>query len=366
MGELGISIYPHGNNTEDIVSYLQTAAKYGFTRIFTCLISTEGGIEDIQSRFGRICNEANKVGMKVVADVDTDIFKKLGLSWQSEDLKFFSDLGLYGIRLDLGFSGIEESIMSYNPYGLKIEINASNGTKTIDNILSHQANRENILGCHNFYPHRYTGLSRAHFLRCSKQFKDLGIRTAAFINSAAADHGPWPVSEGLCTLEEHRSLSVVTQAKDLFQTGAIDDVIIANAYASEEELKSLGALNRELLTLTVDIHPEASEVIRKILLEELHFNRGDVSDYLVRSTQTRVKYKGQSFPPFNTPAINKGDVLVESDLYARYAGEMQLALKPMENSGKTNVVARILEEEWPLLDLIEPWQKFRLVERIKP
>ena len=77
-----------------------------------------------------------------------------------------------------------------------------------------------------------------------------------------------------------------------------------------------------------------------------------------RSTQSRVKYKGEKFPPFNTPDIKRGDIIVESDLYTRYAGELQVALKDMKNSGKSNVVARIVEEELFLLDYIEPWTKF--------
>ena len=32
----------------------------------------------------------------------------------------------------------------------------SNGTKYVDNIMSHRPNRENLIGCHNFYPHRYS------------------------------------------------------------------------------------------------------------------------------------------------------------------------------------------------------------------
>ncbi|MGL4849246.1 MAG: phospho-sugar glycosidase domain-containing protein, partial [Clostridium sp.] len=82
------------------------------------------------------------------------------------------------------------------------------------------------------------------------------------------------------------------------------------------------------------------------------------SDYVIRSTQSRVKYKGESFPPAYTPDMVKGDVMIESDLYTRYAGELQLARKEMKNSGKTNVVARVVEEERFLIDLIEPWGKF--------
>lgn len=45
-----------------------------------------------------------------------------------------------------------------------------------------------------------------------------------------------------------------------------------------------------------------------------------------------------------------------------YAGELQIALKDMENSGKSNVVGCIREEEIFILDEIKPWQKFRLQE----
>lgn len=63
----------------------------------------------------------------------------------------------------MGFSGQEEAFMSLDTSNLKIELNMSNGTKYADNILSYQPNKENIIGCHNFYPRRYTGLSRQHF-----------------------------------------------------------------------------------------------------------------------------------------------------------------------------------------------------------
>lgn len=44
---------------------------------------------------------------------------------------------------------------------------------------------------------------------------------------------------------------------------------------------------------------------------------------------------------------------------------MQVALQEMENSGNTNIVARIVPEERYLLDTILPWQHFRLVEKKK-
>ena len=94
--------------------------------------------------------------------------------------------------------------MAYNPEHLKIEINASLGTKYLDNIMSHYPNLDTIITCHNFYPQRYSGLSYAHFAKCSSDIKAQNIKVAAFISSQQPNtFGPWPVNEGLCTLEMH-------------------------------------------------------------------------------------------------------------------------------------------------------------------
>lgn len=361
MKKLGISIYPNNEANEKILNYIELAAKYGFKRIFTCLISApDREIEDVLKEFKKIVTYANEKDMEVIADVDHSVFKKFNITYK--DLSFFTEIGLYGVRLDLGYSGMEESIMTYNPYGIKVELNMSGGTKYVDNIFSYKPNVENLLGCHNFYPHVYTGLGYEHFIKCSKQFKDLGIRTAAFVNSKIAKFGPWPVSEGLCTLEMHRGLPIDVQAKHLFITGLIDDVIIANQFASEDELRVLSKINKDMLEFKVNLVDDISEIERKIVLEEPHFNRGDISEYVARSTQSRVKYSGHNFPPFNTTDIKRGDVLIDSSLYTRYAGELQIALKDMKNTGKTNVVGRIAEEELFLLDYLEPWMKFAFVE----
>ena len=357
MRRLGISVYPNHSKVEDVKAYIELASKYNFKRMFTCLLSVEGDKEKAITEFKEIIAVAKHHGMEVIADVNPDLFEELGVSYT--DLSFFQEIGADGIRLDNGFTGNEESVMTFNPQGLKIELNISNGTRYLENILSFQANPSNLYGCHNFYPHRYTGLGYDHFITTSKQYKEQGLKTAAFVSSATATLGPWPVSEGLCTLEMHRELPIVTQAKHLWATELIDDVIIGNAFASKEELKALSEIDPYQLTLNCELVEETPEIEQKIVLEEPHFNRGDVSDYVIRSTQSRVKYSGHEFPAFNTPDINKGDILVESSLYARYAGELQLALLPMKNSGRTNVVGRVVEEEVFLLDLIKPWQKFK-------
>lgn len=353
---LGISIYPNHSTVEDDKKYIALASKYGFKRIFTCLLSVDGEKEKIIANFKKTIAFANEQGMEVIADISPRVFNELGISYN--DLSFFGQLGAAGIRLDMGFTGHEEAMMTFNPYNLKIELNMSNATKYIDNIMTYQPNRSNLLGCHNFYPHRYAGLSYPFFMECSQKFKDLGMRTAAFISSHDATFGPWPIVEGLPTLEMHRELPIDVQAKHLFATGLIDDVMIGNAYASEAELKRLSELNLDKITLAVEVDHQTGDLEKTIMFDEPHFYRGDVSEYMIRSTQSRVKYRGQEFKPGNTRDIKRGDILIENDLYGQYAGELQIALKDMKNSGKTNVVGRIREEEIFLLDYIQPWGKF--------
>ena len=357
MRKLGVSIYPDRSSLEENKKYLDLASKYNFTRVFTNLLSVDMNESYSFNDFKEIVKYASNLGMEVIADVSPAVFKTLDIHYT--ELKFFKDISLSGIRLDLGFSGKEESVMSFNPYDLKIEVNMSSGTKYIENIISYIPNKDNIIGCHNFYPHKYSGLSRKHFMETSSIFKKHGLRTAAFVSSSNGKFGPWPVNEGLPTLEEHRMLPIEVQAKDLFNTELIDDVIVSNCYASDNELKSLKEIDKDILTFKVELIDGLPKIERKIILEEPHFNRGDVSEYMIRSTESRVKYKDYDFQLINPKDIEKGDILIDSSLYTHYSGELQIALKPMENSGRTSVVGKIVDKEMYLLDYIKPWQKFK-------
>ncbi|WP_308687897.1 DUF871 domain-containing protein [Streptococcus oralis] len=360
MRKLGVSVYPGHNEIDDILAYLDLASKYGFSRVFTCLLSV-GNQEKTISDFKKAVKFAVSRGMEVIADVDLSVFDKLNLKY--DDLTFFKDMGLTGIRLDGGFSGREEADMTFNPQGLVIELNMSIENRYLENIAAYQPNFENLIGCHNFYPHRYTGLSIEHFMSTSKRYKSLGLRTAAFVNSKTAKTGPWPVEEGLCTLELHRDWEITSATKWLWATELIDDVIIANSFASEEELRALSEINPYLLSLDCELAKEDTKVERRIILEEPHLVRGDSSDYMLRSSQSRITHRGEYFAPHNTHTIQRGDILIDNSLYTKYAGEAQIALLQMENVGKTNVVGRVLERDLPLLDMLKAWQKFKFIDK---
>lgn len=49
----------------------------------------------------------------------------------------------------------------------------------------------------------------------------------------------------------HRNLDIATATKHLFATGLIDDVIVGNAYASEDELKRMSEVNEYQVVFNV-------------------------------------------------------------------------------------------------------------------
>lgn len=360
MRKLGVSIYPEKTTMEKDKQYIDLAAKYGFQRVFTCLLSAEGDIEKIKKMYKEIIKYSTDKGMEVVLDVAPNIFQKLNISY--DDLTFFKELGATGIRLDIGFDGLKEANMSFNNLDLDIELNMSNDTYYLENILSHTARKDKIIGCHNFYPQVFTGLSYDYFIKCSKRFKENNIRTAAFVSTSCGEIGPWSINDGLCTLEEHRNLNITTAAKHLWATGLIDDVIIGNAYASEDELKKLGELNRYLVELDIYLEKNISD-IEKSIINELHVRRGDINDYMIRSTEIRKKHINSEIQILDGKEQKIGDIMIGNNSFGKYKGELQVILKDIPKDERKNKVAIVAEEELFLLSYVGAWSKFKLKVR---
>lgn len=354
---IGISIYPERSTFEKDKAYIDSAHAHGFKRIFTSLLEITGDSDQVVGNFKRIVKYASELGMEVMVDINPKIFEQIGVSYSN--LSFFHDLGAFGIRLDMGFTGREEAEMTRNPYGLKIEVNMSIGTSYIDNIMSFSPKRENLLGSHNFYPMRYSGLDEEFFKYCAHQFRNQCIRTAAFVTSQHGDLGPWPVQDGLCTLEDHRDMDIASQVRYMLLTGLIDDIIIGNAYATEDELKSMAAVYSDTHpSLTVELSTDISDIEHSIVLDELHSYRGDRSAYMLRSSLPRFKHKNSDIPAHNCIAIKRGDIVVGNNTFGQYKGELHIALKEMKNRGQVNVVGHLTKESEYMLQYLRPWSKF--------
>lgn len=357
MGRLGVSIYPEHSTPEKDMAYLTLAAKYGFSRVFTCLLSVNKPAEEIKADFKQVCEHANNLGMEVIVDVAPRVFTALGITY--DNLSFFKEIGASGFRLDEGFNGGVEANMTYNPHGLKVEINASSDSPYIDLVMFHKPARSKLIACHNFYPQTFSGLDLPLFKAASKKLRGYNIPIAAFVGSQEeGTYGPWPVNEGLCTLEAHRTMPIDAQARHLFATGLVDDVIIANAYASEEELKALSEVDRDMLTFGVELEPTVSEIEKEIIFEFKHHVRADMPKFMARSTMCRLAYANADIPATNTRDLKRGDIIVVNNEYGHYKGELHIILEDMPNDGRKNVVGHIPEYEHVMLEYVVPNAKF--------
>lgn len=358
MNQLGVSIYPSTSNFEEDKEYLDLASSLGFTRIFTSMLEITGDGEEAINKFKRIIEYGNSLNMKTILDVNPKLFEQFGEDVSYDNLSFFKKLSAAGIRLDLGFSGAEEAKMTKND-DLIIEVNMSGATKYIDNIMSNLPNRDRLYASHNFYPQKYSGLSQEHFDKTTAMFNQYDIKTAAFITSQEGGLGPWPVQKGLPTLERHRNLPIQTQATHFRLMDSIEDLLIGNAYATKEELELMSeAYLSNHPFFEIELVDELTDLERKIILEEVHQYRGDHSSYMIRSSQPRVKYKGEDIPAHHTNEIKRGDVLICNNNFGQYRGEVQIALTDMENDGDRNVLGQLKENTEFLLDFVKPMGTF--------
>ncbi len=360
MHKLGISVYPEKSTTKEVYDYLELASKYGFTRIFTCLLSVESPKEVIVEEFGDFMRKAHSLGYEVAVDTNPNVFKHLGATYN--DLSVFKEIGVDIIRLDGSFGVTEDIEITRNPYGIKIEFNGSMD-QGVELLLKQGGNKDQVTICHNFYPERYSGLDWDLFVSLNKYWKSLNLHTACFVSSNAENtHGPWNVFCGLPTVEDMRGLPIDLQARYYLATGDIDDIIIGNAYATEEELKALSELDMQSIVLKMD-EEGTTDVEKEIVYDYApHFDRYDHSSYYLRSSFPRLNYKETSIPYREYPHdhFKKGDVLIVNDNLAHYRGELEICLKDMPNDGERNCVGHIKEEELKLLDLIKPGFHFKI------
>ena len=362
MKRLGISVYPEHTTKEKAYAYIRRAGELGYKRIFTCFLSVTESKEDTVKNFKEFCDVAHEAGMIVAADTNPEVFRKLDAT--PYDLSVFHEIGLDIIRLDGHFGEVEDIAITHNPSGIKIEYNAP-GTIAVNNLIECGADEENMCFCSNFFPQRHTGMGLDRYTDLTSRYKKAGMRVASFITSQEDNtFGPWPVYDGLPTLEMHRDLPIDLQLRHLNAINLCQDILIGNCFASDEELQLLAKTDLTKINMKIDLEPDISDTERDIIFWDRHAHRDDCNDLIVRSSWPRVFFKGRPVPvrKRKDPVAHRGDVLVVNDNLEHYRGELWIVLKDLEVSDEYNLVGRLHEHEDILLDYIKPRGLFGLIE----
>lgn len=382
MHKLGISVYPDKTPIEEVYTYMEKAAKLGFTRIFTCFLSIpDDEREEYLVSFKDFMKKAHELGFEVAADTNPAVFDIIGAT--PDNLKPFADLGLDIIRLDGNFGTQGDIQVTRNPYNIKIEFNASMDAG-VELLINNGGNKDQMIMCHNFFPERYTGLDFDLFMEFNRYWKELNLHTAAFVSSNN-EHtiGPWQVFCGLPTVEIMRGLPIEVQARYLLATGDVDDILIGNYPATDEELEALSKINYQAIEVRVE-EVEGITKNEQLIMYDFapHWDRYDHSSFMLRSSQPRVKFKAQKSVqdlfttdesiqvesqsiPYRDPGkkmFTRGDVLVVNDNLAHYRGELEIVLTEIPNDGERNLVATVKPEDLGLLEFIKPGYHFKLIK----
>lgn len=384
---LGVSVYPEQETLEEIDAYLKLASSYGFTKVFTSVFSVPGTKEEVISYFKNFTAIAHKYGMKVCGDCNTDLFAKLGIT--ETDLSVVNEMGIDIVRMDVCYMDERDVTLINNNYSVGVEMSAG-FIEPIDKALAGGANPDNIAVCHNFYPQKYTGADIPSIKKINEHWKEKGVRCAIFITSKKPDaHGPWPVHDGLVTIEEHRFMSVGDQVRHCIAMDDVDEILFANAFATEDEFKEVAeVMNQVYVDITVNHdygemiaqflpHGELKRLPLEINLEEglsdterqiLYYPTHSVSEYIhfmIRSRWTRITCHGIPVPYRKSEQkyFHRGDVLIVNDNLEYYRGEIQICMKDMENDGQRNLVGRIDQNALYILDEMKQGDTFCFLKK---
>lgn len=357
MGK-GISIFTGMKYTlEENISFIKKSKKLGFDNIFTSLHIPEANYEKAVEEFKEIAIVADNINMKIIADISPRAFTFLGADMNN--LKKVKDMGIYGVRVDFGFSPKEISSFSHNKLNLKIEINASTVTERFFNELENfSPNYKMLQACHNYYPRLNTGISTETFNRKNEMLKKRNMKISAFIPSLVNKRAP--IFEGLPTLEKHRFLDPYVAAKELFALD-MENVIFGDSIPSDDEIKRIGAINENMVEIRIRVNV-CSLLEKKIIFEHIHTNRLDSAEDVIRSTNSRVDlHHGNVIYPHNNARRPIGSITIDNKDYLRYSGELQICKKLLPPDMRVNVVGSVYKNDLILLDYIDDETKFKLI-----
>lgn len=343
---LGCSIYltEHENRIAPLA-----APAAGGAPVFLSLHITEEFTPDYPRRVKALCDSLREQDCRILADVS----RKTLLAFGAQDLiSLAKHLGLWGLRLDYGFS-LEETLAL--AARMPIAVNAS--TVAEETVAALAGAGETVFAMHNFYPRPETGLDEDFLRESTMRLHQAGMKVLAFIPGDTVLRGP--LGMGLPTLERHRGVAPSAAFADLAVNFGVDGIFAGDPGVSETEQAYIRHFCQTgEISLPVCFRPGYEELYGRVFT-----CRPDSPAWLIRFQESRT-YAGQgaSVAEDNCAARTRGTVTMDNRNYARYSGEIQLLRRDLPRDDKVNVIGRVSEKHMILIDCIRRGTRFRLME----
>ncbi|WP_271489630.1 DUF871 domain-containing protein [Enterococcus sp. 5H] len=349
----GISVFLGEEITNQTRNYIQKMQQIGFEGIFTSLHIPEDDASLYAERLKELGRIAKVNQMKLMVDISGEALMRAGFSF--EDLDEIIAIGVTGLRMDYAISNQKIAEASRI---IEIGLNASTITeKDVAELNYYKADFTNFQAWHNYYPRPETGLSSQFFNSKNSWLKEVGFQVFAFIPGNGELRGP--LGEGLPTLEKHRYTNPLAAAIELKEDFDIDGIYIGDPRISERTRLQFEEYNHKKLIL-MEVADVGSDYYELILGD--HTNRQDEARDVLRSADARFRDRVTIIPE-RAQSRNLGSVTVDNELYGRYMGEIQVALKELPADKKVNVAAKIVKDDRSLLNVIKAGSAFKLIEK---
>lgn len=326
--ELGISVYL-SYEIDEIKTVLQKAAQHNFKYAFTSLHIPEENTNKYIDKIKSLIEECKNLNLFPMVDVSPRALKMLGI----EKFNDLHNLGIDHLRLDFGFS-YEEIAELTKQFALIFNASTLN-LETYNELSKRNINFNNVYGCHNFYPKKYTGLTIEKVQDINNRIHNYGMKTMAFVMGDDKLRGP--MYEGLPTIEAQRNEDVFYNALVLNKKLDTDIVIIGDFGLKDTTFKQFSNYQNGYIEIPCEIKPQYES-----FLDYIHHDRFDNSEFFIRSSESIYKYKiTYQIPLDNTIERKPGDICVSNKDYLRYNGELEVMKKDLPADTRVNVVGQV-------------------------
>jgi len=295
-----------------------------------------------------VCHELADKGFRVIADVSVKTLQQFGCG---DLVELARKLRLWGLRIDYGFPREEMIEMAKQ---MPLVLNASTVTPEEARVIAAGGNQ--VFAMHNFYPRPETGLDEEYLLESTRKLQNAGLKVLAFIPGDAQRRGP--LFEGLPTLESHRNVLPSAAFVDLAQRFGVDEIFLGDPGISEVEARRIARYCEEGIISV----PAKLDAAYEHLYDCVFTCRVDSPRWLVRFAESRTySCQGDLVEPRNCVERHRGAITIDNRDYGRYSGEIMMIRENLKADHRVNVIGRIPENAYLLLDNICRGQKFTLV-----
>lgn len=318
------------------------------TAVFLSLHISEEFGDDYCCRVEEICHRLADRGFRIIADVSVKTLRQFGC----EDLVALAQkLRLWALRIDYGFSKEEIFAMAKQ---MPLVLNAS--TTTAEDAAAIASCGGRVFAMHNFYPRPETGVDEEFLLESTRALQAAGLEVLAFIPGDTMRRGP--LYEGLPTLEEHRHVLPSAAFVDLTQRFGLDGIFLGDPGISGVEAGRIARYCAEgVISLPVQLEKGYEH-----LYDQVFTCRADSPKWLVRLAESRTySCQGEIVEPANCAQRKRGSITIDNYLYGRYSGEIMVIRQDLPTDSKVNVIGRVAENAYLLMDNIRRGQKFTFV-----